>query len=70
MRRFKEEAMNNPRQETTMSEPTLSDPALSAPIAAERKVHFNFNKLQAVACIALSAAASVGLIAWAVTSFG
>jgi hypothetical protein len=31
--------------------------------------HFNFNKLQAVLCMAASAAASVALIVWAVKSF-
>ena len=36
----------------------------------ETKSHFNFNKLQAVLCMALSAIASISLIAWAVTSFG
>ncbi|MGE5651871.1 hypothetical protein [Noviherbaspirillum sp. UKPF54] len=30
---------------------------------------FNFNKLQAVACIAASAACSIGLIYWAINSF-
>lgn len=31
--------------------------------------HFNFNKLQAVLCMAASAAVSVGLITWAVSRF-
>ncbi|MBI1892315.1 MAG: hypothetical protein HYS18_16850 [Burkholderiales bacterium] len=30
---------------------------------------FNYNKLQAVICIALSAVVSVGLILWAVKTF-
>jgi hypothetical protein len=33
--------------------------------AAVRTARFNYNKLQAVACIASSAAVSIGLIYWA-----
>ncbi|HJV73606.1 MAG TPA: hypothetical protein VJ654_05250 [Noviherbaspirillum sp.] len=38
--------------------------------ASDAKIYFNFNKLQAVACIALSAAISIGLIIWTVKSLG
>ena len=33
--------------------------------AAVRATHFNYNKMQAVACIASSAAVSIGMIYWA-----
>lgn len=32
--------------------------------AAARATHFNYNKLQATACIVSSAAVSIGLIYW------
>lgn len=35
----------------------------------ESRTHFNYNKLQAVACIASSAAVSIALIYWAIKSF-
>ncbi|HEX7649691.1 MAG TPA: hypothetical protein VF450_20005 [Noviherbaspirillum sp.] len=34
--------------------------------AAARATHFNYNKLQAAACITSSAAVSIGLIYWAI----
>ena len=34
--------------------------------AAVRATRFNYNKLQAAACIASSAAVSIGLIYWAI----
>jgi hypothetical protein len=37
--------------------------------AKEKAPRFNFNKLQAVLCMAASAAVSIGLIIWAVKSF-
>jgi hypothetical protein len=36
--------------------------------ACEAKAHFNYNKLQAVACMTTSAAVSIALIYWAVKS--
>lgn len=39
-------------------------------VVSEPKLHFNVNKLQAVACMALSAAVSISLIVWAINSFG
>ena len=37
--------------------------------AKEKVPRFNFTKLQAVLCMAASAAVSIGLIIWAVKSF-
>lgn len=37
--------------------------------AEEKAPGFNFNKLQAVLCMAASAAVSMGLIIWAVKSY-
>lgn len=39
------------------------------PAVLESKAGFNFNKLQAVACIMSSAAVSIGLIYWAINIF-
>jgi hypothetical protein len=49
-----EDVMNNATQSTAATPP---------------KTSFNFNKLQAVACIAGSAAISTSLIAWAFSTF-
>lgn len=45
---------------------TIDEVALDS---VEVKTSFNYNKLQAVICMAASAAVSVGLIMWAVKSF-
>jgi hypothetical protein len=37
--------------------------------AEEKKTGFNVNKLQAAACMAASAAVSLGLIAWIANAF-
>lgn len=37
-------------------------------MAYQSKTHFNYNKLQAAACIISSAAVSIGLIYWAIHS--
>lgn len=37
--------------------------------AEQKKTAFNVNKLQAVACMAVSAAVSIGLIAWVANAF-
>lgn len=53
------ETMNNPAQEAISQEA----------VVYESKIDFNFNKLQAVACMALSAVVSISFIVWAVKSF-
>lgn len=41
---------------------------IGAPATKEART-FNFNKLQAVACMMASAAVSIGLIVWAVKTY-
>lgn len=62
--------MNKSPQEAAVPEPTVSDPTVAIPTVPGQKMHFNFDKLQALACIAVSAAVSISLILWAVKSFG
>jgi hypothetical protein len=54
LRRLKEVNMNKLRQDAAM---------------ISRKSSVNFNKLQAAACIACSAAISIALIAWTIATF-